>query len=592
MAKGNITVHTENIFPIIKKWLYSDKDIFLRELVSNACDAITKFKKIYGGEEEARVDVIVDKKAKTITISDNGIGMTAEEVERYITQVAFSGVEDFMENYKGGDEKTRIIGHFGMGFYSAFMVSDVVEIETLSAQEGVAPAHWSCDGGVEYDLTAGARQKHGTDIILHVTKEDKDFLDADKVRGILEKYCAFLPVPVFFPEAGAEAGPQLNDTDPLWYKKPSECKDEEYIELYRRVFHDYNEPLFWIHMNIDYPFDLKGILFFPKLTHEFEAKEGVVKLFNNKVFVADNVSEVIPDYLLLLKGMIDCPDLPLNVSRSYLQNDAKVRKISAHIVKKIADKLTSLYKKERENYNRYWDDINPFIKYGCMRDEKFYEKVKDILVLKTTKDRYITLPEYKEENGETVYYATSEVYQSQYINLFKEQGIEVALLPMMLDTHFVQFMETKHEDIHFKRIDAALDSVKTEEELSDAVKETDEQLTKVFQGVVEEGVKIQVETLRSEELPALIILSEETRRIKEMSTMMGASMRFAFPDDKTLVLNRNNPIIAKMLSLDEEKQALIARQVYDLARMTNEPMAPELMTEFIIRSNKLLGLLV
>lgn len=473
MVKGNISVDSENLFPIIKKWLYSDKDIFLRELVSNGCDAVTKLKKLASiGEaqidenEKFKVTVSIFKDAKKLVISDNGIGMTAEEIDKYINQIAFSGASDFLSKYKEEDDKgSQIIGHFGLGFYSAFMVADSVEIDSLSYQDGAKAAKWTCDGSMEFDLTDGDRTERGTAITLNIAEDSEEFLEESTIRQILHKYCAFLPIEIYVevPEdkhedhcdcghdhdheheddTPSEPKP-INNTTPLWMKKPSECTDEEYKEFYRNVFMDFNEPLFWIHLNVDYPFNLKGILYFPKINHEFAGQEGQIKLYNNQVFVADNVKEVIPEFLMLLKGVIDCPDLPLNVSRSFLQNDGYVKKISSHITKKVADKLTSIYNNERENYEKYWDYINIFIKYGCLRDEKFYEKVKDVIIYKDIDGKYLTLDEYldgKEEKD--VYYVSDPQTQSQYINMFKNQGLNAVVLPSMMDTHFISLVEMK-----------------------------------------------------------------------------------------------------------------------------------------------------
>ena len=470
MAKGNISVDSENLFPIIKKWLYSDKDIFLRELVSNGCDAITKLKKLasigdanIGDDEKYAVTVSVFKDAKKLVISDNGIGMTAEEIDKYINQIAFSGASDFLAKYKEEDDKgAQIIGHFGLGFYSAFMVADSVEIDSLSYQDGAKPAKWTCDGSMEFDMVDGERTERGTTITLNIAEDSEEFLDEYTVRAILHKYCAFLPIEIYIEtpdqkcehehdeecDCEHEEPKPINNTNPLWMKKPSECTDEKYKEFYTNVFMDFNEPLFWIHLNVDYPFNLKGILYFPKINHEFSGQEGQIKLYNNQVFVADNVKEVIPEFLMLLKGVIDCPDLPLNVSRSFLQNDGYVKKISSHITKKVADKLTSIYKNEKENYEKYWDDINVFIKYGCLRDEKFYDKVKDVIIYKDLNDKYMTLDEYldgKEEKD--VYYVSDPVAQSQYINMFKNEGLNAVILTTMMDTHFISFLEMKENEI-------------------------------------------------------------------------------------------------------------------------------------------------
>ena len=609
MAKGNISVDSENLFPIIKKWLYSDKDIFLRELVSNACDAITKLKKLSGiGEAnvednpEYRVDVTVDKKHKKLIISDNGIGMSAEEIDKYINQIAFSGASDFLAKYKDENDKgAQIIGHFGLGFYSAFMVSDSVEIDSLSYADGAKAAKWVCDGSMEFEMSDGKRDKRGTTITLNIADDSKEFLEEGTIRQILNKYCSFLPDEIYLntpddkkrdtkKEDGEEDIPKpINTTTPLWMKKPSQCKDEEYKEFYRDVFFDFNEPLFWIHLNIDFPFNLKGILYFPKINHEFAAQEGQIKLFNNQVFVADNVKEVIPEFLMLLKGVIDCPDLPLNVSRSFLQNDGYVKKISAHITKKVADKLTSLYKKEKENYERYWDDINVFIKYGCMRDEKFFEKVEGVLIYKTTDGKYVTLDEYLDgKEQKDVYYVTDAEQQSQYINMFKEQGLEAILLPSLMDTHFISFLEMKKQDVKFKRIDSAL----SDKDAKDADEEQYKSLIeKTKERLGDDTLKIEVKELKNTELSAILLLSEESRRMQEMYRSYGqqlAGMANMFHDEFTLVLNASNELVKKLTSLPEDDAKLVTEHIYDLARISHSPLNGEQMTRFIERSNNIL----
>ncbi len=610
MAKGNISVDSENLFPIIKKWLYSDKDIFLRELVSNACDAITKLKKLSGiGEAvvednpEYRVDVTVDKKHKKLIISDNGIGMSAEEIDKYINQIAFSGASDFLAKYKDENDKgAQIIGHFGLGFYSAFMVSDSVEIDSLSYADGAMAAKWVCDGSMEFEMSDGTRSERGTTITLNIADDSKEFLEESTIRQILNKYCSFLPVEIYLnttedkkrdtkKDDGEEDIPKpINTTTPLWMKKPSQCKDEEYKEFYKNVFFDFNEPLFWIHLNIDFPFNLKGILYFPKINHEFAAQEGQIKLFNNQVFVADNVKEVIPEFLMLLKGVIDCPDLPLNVSRSFLQNDGYVKKISAHITKKVADKLTSLYKKEKENYERYWDDINVFIKYGCMRDEKFYEKVDGVLIYKTTDGKYVTLDEYLDgKEQKDVYYVTDAEQQSQYINMFKEQGLEAILLPSLMDTHFISFLEMKKQDVKFKRIDSAL----SDKDAKDADEEQYKTLIeKTKERLGDDTLKIEVKELKNAELSAILLLSEESRRMQEMYRSYGqqlAGMANMFHDEFTLVLNASNELVKKITSLPEDDAKLVTEHIYDLARISHSPLTGEQMTRFIERSNYILN---
>ncbi len=614
MAKGNISVSSENIFPIIKKWLYSDKDIFLRELVSNGCDAVTKLKKLAGigeaqvpGDEKYRVDVIINKKDKTLTVKDNGIGMTAEEIDKYITQIAFSGASDFLEKYKDEENKDGgIIGHFGLGFYSAFMPSDSVEIDSLSYQDGAKPAKWFCDGSMEYELTDGSRTERGTTITLHIAPDSEEFLEEYTVRQILNKYCAFLPVEIYLSVEGEEKPEEekkdgkdekpdvpkpINDTAPLWIKAPKDCTDEEYKAFYTKVFMDFNEPLFWIHLNVDFPFNLKGILYFPKLNHEFATNEGQIKLYNNQVFVADNVKEVIPEFLMLLKGVIDCPDLPLNVSRSFLQNDGYVKKISAHITKKVADKLCELFKKEREKYDTYWDDINMFIKYGCIRDEKFYDKVKDVMIYKDLNGKYITLPEYLEgKDSKDVYYVSDEVRQAQYISLFKEQNLDAVILPSMIDNHFISFVEMKEEGVKFKRIDSDIsDSLK-----GDGAKdeEFDKSLVDTFKAALgKDDLKADVQSLKNEELPAMMLLSEESRRMQEIYKSYGqqfAGMSGMFNDDYTLVLNRDNKIVKKIPELSDEDKKLVCSHIYDLAMISNKPLSAEEMVKFIERSNLIL----
>ena len=601
MAKGNISVSSENIFPIIKKWLYSDKDIFLRELVSNGCDAITKLKKLAGigeaeisDDESLKVTVTINKDAKTLVISDNGIGMTADEIDKYITQIAFSGANDFLEKYKDEDStNTGIIGHFGLGFYSAFMAAERVEIDSLSYQPGAMPAKWSCDGDMEYEMTEGERTERGTTITLYVDEDSVDFLEEFKVREILNKYCSFLPVEIYLnkPEDDDSENKPLNDTTPLWMKSPKDCSDEEYKAFYTKVFADFNEPLFWIHLNVDFPFNLKGILYFPKFNHEFAGSEGQIKLYNNQVFVADNVKEVIPEFLLLLKGVIDCPDLPLNVSRSFLQNDGYVKKISAHITKKIADKLCELYKKERDNYNQYWDDINIFIKYGCLRDEKFYERVKDVLIYKDLDGKYITLSEYiGDSENKTIYYISDEIQQSQYINMFREQDKNAVFLPTMIDTHFISFIEMKESDVKFKRIDSSLADDMTEK--SEDNEEKNNALIEKVKGFIgKDDLKIEMQNLKNKKIPAVILLSEESRRMQEMYKSYGqqfAGMSAMFHDDYTFILNSGNSLVEKLSSADEEDAKLITNHVYDLAMMSLKPLDAEQMTKFIERSNMLL----
>ena len=555
------------------------------------------------------------KDAKKLVISDNGIGMTAEEIDKYINQIAFSGASDFLSKYKEEDDKgSQIIGHFGLGFYSAFMVADSVEIDSLSYQDGAKAAKWTCDGSMEFDLTDGDRTERGTTITLNIAEDSKEFLEESTIRQILHKYCAFLPIEIYVevPEdkhedhcdcghdhdheheddTPSEPKP-INNTTPLWMKKPSECTDEEYKEFYRNVFMDFNEPLFWIHLNVDYPFNLKGILYFPKINHEFAGQEGQIKLYNNQVFVADNVKEVIPEFLMLLKGVIDCPDLPLNVSRSFLQNDGYVKKISSHITKKVADKLTSIYNNERENYEKYWDYINIFIKYGCLRDEKFYEKVKDVIIYKDIDGKYLTLDEYldgKEEKD--VYYVSDPQTQSQYINMFKNQGLNAVVLPSMMDTHFISLVEMKQTGVKFKRIDSAINDISDNTEKDDSAKEQEEKLIEKFKNEIKDDtLKIEVQSLKDDSIPAVILLGEQSRRMQEMYKAYGqqmAGMADMFHDEFTLVLNSNNSLIKKIDTLNDEDANLVIDHVYDLAKISHSPLPAEQMTKFIERSNKLL----
>ncbi|NFO10657.1 molecular chaperone HtpG [Clostridium botulinum] len=633
---GNISIHTENIFPIIKKWLYSDKDIFIRELISNACDAISKLKRLSAlGEanvdenEKFKVTVIVNKEKKTLKFIDNGIGMTEEEVKKYINQVAFSGAEDFVEKYKDKmDEGSDIIGHFGLGFYSAFMVSDKVQIDTLSYKEGSEPTRWICEGGTEFEISnSDSKNERGTTITLYINEDSNEFLDEYKLRTIITKYCSFLPIEIYLEDENKvkeepkyetkknedgteyqelitpEEAKSLNDTHPLWMKKPSECTDEEYKAFYRHVFTDFNEPLFWIHLNVDYPFNLKGILYFPKLKHELEATEGQVKLYNNQVFVADNIKEVIPEFLLLLKGAIDCPDLPLNVSRSFLQNDKDVAKISNHIIKKVADKLTSLFKNSRDEYNKFWNDIQIFIKYGCLRDEKFYEKIKDIIIFKTINDEYVTLKDYlekaKEKHENKVFYVNDVRQQSQYIKLFKEYELDAIILDASLDNHLISFLEMKESGVQFTRIDSDISDVLKSDEDSNTeeVKELNKKIEEMFKSTIGEKIKnISVEGLKDAGTPAMILISEHSRRMAEMSKMYAAMNMPAgmFDEEKTLVLNNNNIIVKKLISLSEDESKkedvkFICEHIFDLAKIANKELSPEDMDEFIKRNNELLS---
>lgn len=643
--KGTISIDTENIFPIIKKWLYSDKDIFIRELISNGCDAVSKLKRLISlGEanevsEGFKITVTVDKENKTLTFTDNGIGMTEEEVKKYINQVAFSGAADFMEKYKEKmDQGNDIIGHFGLGFYSAFMVSKRVQIDTLSYKEGAEAVRWICDGGTEYEISpSDTKKERGTTITLYIDEESEEFLNGYKVRGIVEKYCSFLPTEIYFvdveeekrkaeekakkeeeikkkKEAGEEVEeeenvvdvPQaINDTNPLWLKKPSECTDEEYKDFYRKVFNCYDEPLFWIHLNVDYPFNLKGILYFPKLKNEFELVEGQVKLFNNQVFVADNIKEVIPEFLLLLKGVIDCPDLPLNVSRSFLQNDREVAKISKHIVKKVADKLNSIFNNDREKYNKFWDDIQLFIKYGCLRDEGFYDKIKDSIVFKTINDEYVTLKDYLEKAKDThenkVFYVSDIEKQSQYIKLFKEYGIDAVILSTPIDNNFMSFLEYKDQNVKFTRVDSDIsDLLKDKNENEEDKKEENEKIIKVFKDVVGEKMKeYSVESLKNEGTPAMVLTSEYSRRMAEMQKQFGGNMMAGmnFPQERTLVINDKNAIVKKLVSLadDESKKdkvTLIVNQIVDLALIGNKELNAEELDTFIKRTNDLMTMVI
>ncbi|EQF48220.1 molecular chaperone HtpG [Clostridioides difficile] len=639
--KGSISIHTENIFPIIKKWLYSDKDIFIRELISNGCDAVSKHKRLVSlGEisenksSDYKITVSVNKGEGTLKFIDNGIGMTEEEIKKYINQVAFSGAEDFFNKYKDKmEESNDIIGHFGLGFYSAFMVSKKVQIDTLSYTEGATPVRWISEGGTEYEISeSDTRNDRGTTITLFIDDDSKEFLDEFTVRGIINKYCSFLPVEIYLEdverlereakEAEEKAKKQkedgkeeivdakviepLNDTNPLWLKSPKDCTDEEYKEFYRKVFNVFDEPLFWIHLNVDYPFNLKGILYFPKLKNEFELTEGKVKLYNNQVFVADNIKEVIPEFLLLLKGVIDCPDLPLNVSRSFLQNDRDVSKISKHIIKKVADKLKSLCKNEREEYNKFWDDIQIFIKYGCLKDESFYEKVKECILFKTIDDEYITLQDYlekcKDKHENKVFYVSDKEQQSQYIKLFKEYDLSAVVLNSSIDTHFISFMEYKENGVKFNRIDADLSDVLKDKNENKDSEENKEEIAKIEglfkEAVGERGKHYSVEGLKNEDTPAMVLVSEQSIRMAEMqSRFAGMDLGMNFEEEKTLVINENSPIIKKLVSLkdDEEKKdkiTLICNQIADLALLSNKELKPDELDSFVQRSNKLMSLFI
>lgn len=618
--QGNISIHAQNIMPIIKRWLYSDKDIFIREMVSNGCDAITKQKMLSPGvEEDWRVTVTLDAEKGELTFSDNGIGMTAEEVEKYINQVAFSGAEEFLKNYEG-DEKGGIIGHFGLGFYSAFMVADRVTIETLSGTEGASPVRWTSEDGMAFTMEDGSRTRRGTDVILHISEEEKEFLEEYRVREVLKRYCGFMATPVYFDvvkkeepakegqegEKAAEnkepKGPELiNDTPALWLKAPKDCTDEEYKKFYRDVFHTFDGPLFYVHLNVDYPFNLKGILYFPKLTNDFGTREGEIKLFSGQVFVADNIKEVIPEFLMLLKGVIDCPDLPLNVSRSFLQNDGYVKKLSAYITRKVADKLTGLFNSERDNYQKYWDDIHPFVKYGCMRDAKFFDQVKDTLLYKTTKGEYLTLQEYLSKNegklgGKKVIYTNDPTRQSASVAMYDAEGIDVVVMDALIDLNFLSFMEYSSgvEGLTFARVDA--DSQTFQKEMTEDEKKQSEEDEKKLADVLHkatgnEDLTVKLASLKDESLPAMLTQEEQGRRFSEMSRIYGQN--FKLPETHTLVLNVANPVVKSLISgeADEETRGLIAAQLYDLARMSTRPLEKEEVTTFLSRSNKLLELL-
>ncbi len=654
---GNLSINSENIFPIIKKWLYSDHDIFVRELVSNGCDAITKLKKLDAmGEYQLpddvkfKIDVQVNPDEKTISFTDNGLGMTEEEVDEYINQIAFSGAQAFLEQYKDKANDDQIIGHFGLGFYSAFMVADRVTIDTLSYKEGATPVHWESEGGNEYAMGDGEKEGVGTCITLYLNEDSVEFSNEYRVREVLEKYCSFMPVEIYLSKENAE--PQydtidaedvreddtvverfteeakteekeledgtketvevspakekakilrrpvpVNDTHPLWAKHPNDCTDEEYKEFYRKVFHDYKEPLFWIHLNMDYPFNLKGILYFPKISLEYESIEGVIKLYNNQVFIADNIKEVIPEFLMLLKGVIDCPDLPLNVSRSALQNDGFVKKISDYITKKVADKLTGMYKTDKESYEKYWDDINPFIKFGYIKDEKFREKIQDYMIFKDINGKYLTLPECledaKETHENTIYYVTDEKEQSQYINMFKAQGTDAVILPHNIDSPFIQQIEQANKDVHFKRIDAESDSYK--ENLSDeekeAMKADEEALTEIFRKALSnDKLEVKAEKLKDDSVASMITLSEDSRRMQEMFKMYGMGDTSMFDGEgQTLILNISHPLVKTVLeNKDGELTPSICEQLYDLALLSHGSLSPERMTAFIQRSNELM----
>ena len=674
---GALSINSDNIFPIIKKGLYSDHDIFYRELISNGCDAITKLKKLdMMGEYELpegykpRVDVIVDPDAKTIQFIDNGVGMTADEVEEYINQIAFSGATDFIAKYKDKTNDDQIIGHFGLGFYSAFMVADEVHIDTLSWQKDAKPVHWECDGGTEYDMQDGTRTEVGTCITLFLNEDCLQFCNEYKATEVIKKYCSFMPVEIYVSRANTpetqtilasekldsdhvieevkkekEEDPDklkitkrpelINDTHPLWTKNPSECTKEEYVDFYRKVFMDYKEPLFWIHLNMDYPFNLKGILYFPKINMEYESIEGVIKLYNNQVFIADNIKEVIPEFLLLLKGVIDCPDLPLNVSRSALQNDGFVKKISDYITKKVADKLSGMCKTQKDEYEKYWDDIAPFIKFGCLKDEKFCEKMTDYILFKNLDGKYMTLPECLEvnktdpdetqegavdENGEkveaevvedknedsaeeekkdkTIYYVTDEKQQSQYINMFKAAKMDAVMLTDRIDQPFISQLEAKNEGIHFARIDADLTdafkaktSKKTQEELNAQAEKVEKLVQKALKN---DKIKVKIEKLKNKKVSSVLTVSEESRRMQDMMKMYGGGMDMSMfgAEGETLVLNANHPLVTYITEHEDDANTkMICEQLYDLAKLQNAPLSPEAMTKFVARSNDIMLLL-
>ncbi len=680
--KGSLSISSENIFPIIKKWVYSDHDIFVREMISNGCDAITKLKKLdmmgeyqLPDDYKARIRVIVSPEDKTLKFIDNGVGMTADEVEEYITQIAFSGATEFLEKYKDKTTEDDMIGHFGLGFYSAFMVADEVHIDTLSYQEGAAPVHWTSDGGTEYEMSDGDRQEVGTEITLFLNEDSLQFANEYKVREVLEKYCSFMPVEIFLEKANAEQEYEtideadlrdddvvvehihedakmeekenengekemvevspardrvkinkrpvpVNDTQPLWTKHPNECIKEDYIEFYRKVFLDYKEPLFWIHLNMDYPFNLKGILYFPKINTEYDSIEGTIKLYNNQVFIADNIKEVIPEFLMVLKGVIDCPDLPLNVSRSALQNDGFVNKIADYISKKVADKLSGMCKTDKENYEKYWDDISPFIKFGCLKDEKFCDKMMDYILFKNLDHKYMTLKECVEANGgklidpkeekeepkegeekkeepkTTIYYVSDEQQQSQYINMFKNQGQDAVILNHNIDSPFITQLEQRNPNLQFQRIDADITDnakEKVKEEDKEAFQKTTDALVETFRKVMEnDKLDVKVEKLKDDKVASMITLSEQSRRMQEMMRMYGMAGMDAsmFGGEITLTLNANHPLVQFVAEHgDNEKTPVICKQLYDMAMLAHKPLTPEEMTAFVQRSNEIMLLL-
>ena len=680
VKKGTLSIDSENIFPIIKKWVYSDHDIFVRELVSNGCDAITKLKKLdMMGEYELpegykpKIEVIVNPEEKTMKFIDNGLGMTAEEVEEYITQIAFSGATQFLEKYKDKTTEDDMIGHFGLGFYSAFMVADEVQIDTLSYKEGAKPVHWASEGGTEYEMQEGNKTTVGTEITLYLNEDSLEFANEYRAREVLERYCSFMPTEIFLskanaepeydtideddvldtdtvvehiteePKEGEEGEPKkkakivrrpvsISNTHPLWTKNPSECTKDDYIDFYRKVFMDYKEPLFWIHLNMDYPFNLKGILYFPKINTEYDSIEGKIKLYNNQVFIADNIKEVIPEFLMVLKGVIDCPDLPLNVSRSALQNDGFVNKVADYISKKVADKLNGMFKTDRENYEKYWDDISPFIKFGCLKDEKFGEKMKNSMLYKNLDHKYMTLEDIikeakgeeadavkteetkaeetktdaeeskdadaKEEEKTRIFYVTDEVQQSQYINMFKAQGQDAIILTHNIDSAFITYLEQKHQEVQFLRIDADVhDSLKDEvaEDEKEEFQKTTDSLVEIFRKELgNEKLDVKVEKLKDENVASMAVLSEENRRMQEMMKMygMGGMDASMFGSQATLVLNANHPLVQFLVTnKDSENVSIICKQLYDLAMLAHKPLSPEEMTAFVKRSNDIMMLL-
>lgn len=609
-----MSIHSENLFPIIKKWLYSDHDIFVRELVSNATDAITKLKKLaligeFNAPEDEKysVQVEISPSQKVITITDNGIGMTEDEIDEYINQIAFSGAQDFIEKYKDKASDDQIIGHFGLGFYSAFMVADKVTIDTLSYKEGAKAVKWSSDGGTEYEMEESDRTERGTSITLYLNDESHEFANAYRVREVLEKYCSFMPVEIFLKDLDekVEENPEkedekkeepkpINDIHPLWNRHPNECSKEDYIAFYQKVFHDYKEPLFWIHLNMDYPFHLKGILYFPKIGNQYESIEGTIKLYNTQVFIADNIKEVIPEFLMLLKGVIDCPDLPLNVSRSALQNDGFVKKISDYITKKVADKLVGMCKVDRESYEKYWDDLSPFIKFGCLKDEKFEEKMKDSILFKDLDDKYTTLRDLcGDEQEKTLYYVTDVNEQSQYIKMFKEAGKNAVILSDVIDSAFIGQLEYKNKGLKFLRIDADVQAaLKQEDSDEETKKKYDEVAKKVKDEIGDEKLNVEIQTLQNNSIASMITLSEESRRMQDMMkqyAMPGMNSAMFDHGGRTLVLNASHPLVQQLVENTEgENFALLSEQLYDLASLGHGSLSPERLEKFIQRTNELM----